>query len=98
MAYLCERTLAIPCVLLYYIQMKVEFQNKKIWKVYFSPLIYGTGEAMNQETQIPVGFSQLISEHFSQLTKSEKRIASYLNQNQDEAAFLSLARSLIGCN
>ena len=58
-------------------------------KVIFSPLIYGTGEAMNQETQIPVGFSQLISEHFSQLTKSEKRIASYLNQNQDEAAFLS---------
>jgi DNA-binding MurR/RpiR family transcriptional regulator len=31
----------------------------------------------------------LISERFSQLTKSEKRIANYLNQNQDEAAFLS---------
>jgi DNA-binding MurR/RpiR family transcriptional regulator len=44
---------------------------------------------MNQEAQNPVGFSQLISEHFPQLTKSEKRIANYLNQNQDEAAFLS---------
>ncbi len=44
---------------------------------------------MNQETQAPVGFSQLISERYPQLTKSEKRIANYLNQNQDEAAFLS---------
>jgi DNA-binding MurR/RpiR family transcriptional regulator len=44
---------------------------------------------MNLENQSPVGFSQLISEHFPQLTKSEKRIANYLNQNQDEAAFLS---------
>jgi len=44
---------------------------------------------MNQEVQNPVGFSQLISERFSQLTKSEKRIANYFNQNQDEAAFLS---------
>jgi len=43
---------------------------------------------MDQEAQNPVGFSQLISERFSQLTKSEKRIANYLNQNQDEAAFL----------
>lgn len=44
---------------------------------------------MDQEIQNPVGFSHLISERFSQLTKSEKRIASYLNQKQDEAAFLS---------
>ena len=44
---------------------------------------------MNPEVQSPVGFSQLISERFSQLTKSEKVIANYLNQNQDEAAFLS---------
>ena len=44
---------------------------------------------MNPENQSPVGFSQLISERFPQLTKSEKRIANYLNQNQDEAAFLS---------
>jgi DNA-binding MurR/RpiR family transcriptional regulator len=44
---------------------------------------------MNQEFQNPVGFSQLISERFPELTKSEKRIANYLNQNQDEAAFHS---------
>ncbi len=44
---------------------------------------------MNLENQSPVGFSQLISERFPQLTKSEKVIANYLNQNQDEAAFLS---------
>jgi DNA-binding MurR/RpiR family transcriptional regulator len=44
---------------------------------------------MEHETQSPVGFSQLISERFPQLTKSEKRIANYLNQNQDEVAFLS---------
>jgi DNA-binding MurR/RpiR family transcriptional regulator len=44
---------------------------------------------MIQEVQGPVGFSQLISEHFPHFTKSEKRVANYLNQNQDEAAFLS---------
>jgi len=44
---------------------------------------------MKPEIQNPVGFGQLISERFAQLTKSERRIANYLNQNQDEAAFLS---------
>jgi DNA-binding MurR/RpiR family transcriptional regulator len=44
---------------------------------------------MTLETLNPVGFSQLISERFSNLTKSEKRIANYLNQNLDESAFLS---------
>ncbi len=44
---------------------------------------------MKDDVQNPMGFSQLISEHFPLLTKSEKRIANYLNQNQDEAAFLS---------
>ena len=44
---------------------------------------------MAQEAQGPISFSKLISERFSQLTKSEKRIATYLNQNQDEAAFMS---------
>lgn len=34
-------------------------------------------------------FSQLISEKFNTLTKSEKRIASYLRKNQEESAFLS---------
>ena len=32
---------------------------------------------MNPEAQNPVGFSQLISEHYPQLTKSEKRIANF---------------------
>lgn len=36
-----------------------------------------------------VDFDQMIREHFDQLTKSEKRIANYLRQNQDESAFLS---------
>ncbi len=44
---------------------------------------------MAQDVQSPVSFGKLISERFSQLTKSEKRIATYLNQNQDEAAFMS---------
>jgi DNA-binding MurR/RpiR family transcriptional regulator len=44
---------------------------------------------MNQELQSSAGFGQLISKHFPKLTKSERLIANYLNQNQDEAAFLS---------
>lgn len=44
---------------------------------------------MNQEMRSSVSFSQLISEHFDHFTKSERRIANYLSQNQDEAAFLS---------
>ncbi len=44
---------------------------------------------MNRDVQSPTGFSQLISECFPRFTKSEKRIANYLNQTQDEAAFLS---------
>ena len=35
-----------------------------------------------------VDVSQVIGEKYSQLTKSEKRIANYLNKYQDEAAFL----------
>jgi DNA-binding MurR/RpiR family transcriptional regulator len=41
------------------------------------------------ETQNIVDFSQVISDHYSQLTKSEKRIANYLRKNQEESAFLS---------
>lgn len=36
-----------------------------------------------------VDVSQLIGEKYSQLTKSEKKIAKYLSKYQDEAAFLS---------
>jgi len=43
---------------------------------------------MNEETRSLDDFNQLISEHYSQLTKSEKAIADFVRQNQDEAAFL----------
>ena len=46
---------------------------------------------MNQKAPGTVGFSQLIGERFPHLTKSEKRIANYLNQNLDDSAFLSAA-------
>jgi DNA-binding MurR/RpiR family transcriptional regulator len=36
-----------------------------------------------------IDVSQVIGEHFSKLTKSEKRIANYVNKYQDEAAFLA---------
>lgn len=34
-------------------------------------------------------FGQVISEHYKELTKSERKIANYLRQNQEESAFLS---------
>ena len=34
-------------------------------------------------------FSQILSENFNNLTKSEKRIANFLRKNQEESAFLS---------
>jgi DNA-binding MurR/RpiR family transcriptional regulator len=34
-------------------------------------------------------FNQIVAEHYSQFTKSERRIADFLRQNQDEAGFLS---------
>lgn len=44
------------------------------------------------ETSDPfVSFGQMILEHYKVLTKSERRIADYMSQNQDEAAFLSAA-------
>jgi len=44
---------------------------------------------MNKDIQGNVDFGQIISAHFQQLTKSEKRIANYIRKNQEEAAFLS---------
>ena len=35
-------------------------------------------------------FSQVISDHYNELTKSEKQIADYLRKNQEESAFLSV--------
>jgi DNA-binding MurR/RpiR family transcriptional regulator len=44
---------------------------------------------MNTEAQDLVDFSQVISDQYERLTKSEKRIAHYMRKNQEEAAFLS---------
>jgi DNA-binding MurR/RpiR family transcriptional regulator len=41
----------------------------------------------NGKQQIDI--NKIIAEHYDQLTKSEKRIADYIRQNQDEVAFLS---------
>jgi len=46
---------------------------------------------MDRQTQHVVDFSQLISDRYTQLTKSEKRIANYLRKNQEESAFLAAA-------
>ena len=37
-----------------------------------------------------VDFSQIITDHYNDLTKSEKQIADYLRKNQEESAFLSI--------
>ncbi len=43
----------------------------------------------NDNGKTNVDFSQLITDHFNQLTKSEKRIANFLRKNLNEAAFLA---------
>lgn len=44
---------------------------------------------MDIDKQSIIDFGQIISEHYPQLTKSEKRIANYLRKNQEESAFLA---------
>jgi DNA-binding MurR/RpiR family transcriptional regulator len=44
---------------------------------------------MATSNQNVVDFSQIISDNYKQLTKSEKRIANYLRKNQEESAFLA---------
>lgn len=46
---------------------------------------------MNNESIARVEFSRLVAEKYDQLTNSEKRIAEYISQNQDEVAFMSAA-------
>jgi DNA-binding MurR/RpiR family transcriptional regulator len=46
---------------------------------------------MNSKTENAVDLNQIIGERFGQLTKSEKHIANYLLENQDESAFLAAA-------
>jgi hypothetical protein len=47
---------------------------------------------MNESTRSLDDFNQLISEHYSQLTKSERAIGLFAPK-QDEAAFLSASDS-----
>ncbi len=46
---------------------------------------------MNSPSKSPpkIDFSQVLTDHFNNLTKSEKRIANFLRKNQEESAFLS---------
>ena len=46
---------------------------------------------MNSPSKSPekIDFSQVLTDHFIDLTKSEKRIANFLRKNQEESAFLS---------
>jgi len=46
---------------------------------------------MENSTGDPVEFSKLVADHYNQFTKSEKRIAEYIQENQDAAAFMSAA-------
>jgi DNA-binding MurR/RpiR family transcriptional regulator len=53
---------------------------------------------MKSDTQALTDFSQIVSDHYNELTKSEKNISDYLRQNQDEAAFLSAAEVALRLN
>lgn len=46
---------------------------------------------MDSRSGLPVDFSRLIATHYHQLTKSEKRIADFIHDHQDEAAFMPAA-------
>lgn len=43
----------------------------------------------NENGNPTVDFSQLVTDHFNRLTKSEKRIANFIRKNLNEAAFLA---------
>src|SRR5512143_2994360 len=43
------------------------------------------------ETGKVADFGQVIGDHYSELTKSERHIADYLRKNQEESAFLSIS-------
>src|SRR5512141_2343316 len=44
-----------------------------------------------ENVQKVLDFSQVISDHYSELTKSERQIADHLRKNQEESAFLSVS-------
>jgi DNA-binding MurR/RpiR family transcriptional regulator len=53
---------------------------------------------MVEETRSLDDFNRSISEHYGHLTKSERTIADFLRQNQDEAAFLSAGEIALRLN
>jgi DNA-binding MurR/RpiR family transcriptional regulator len=53
--------------------------------------VYKTEAEMDNASNEQVDFNKLVAEYYDQLTKSEKRIADYMRQNQDEVAFMSAA-------
>lgn len=46
---------------------------------------------MNNDSNDQIEFNKLVAEHYTKLTNSEKRIADFISQNQDEVAFMSAA-------
>lgn len=46
---------------------------------------------MNSENTSNPEFNKLVANHYEHFTNSEKRIADFISQNQDEAAFMSAA-------
>ena len=46
---------------------------------------------MSTDKTDQVDFSKLVAEHYDSLTNSEKRIADFISQNQDEVAFMAAA-------
>lgn len=53
---------------------------------------------MNTDLDSQVEFDKLVADHYNQLTKSEKRIAYFINQNQDEVAFMSASEVATALN
>lgn len=46
---------------------------------------------MDSDKTGQLDFSKLVAEHYDHLTVSEKRIAAFISQNQDEVAFMAAA-------
>jgi len=51
-----------------------------------------TKASVNPDDTDQVEFNKLVAERYDQLTRNEKRIAEFIRQNQDEAAFMPAAK------
>ncbi len=83
-----ELALAFFKILLYYVSNErtiSEIVFLKLTLSNYSSLLRCT--MITEEVEKRIDFSQVISEHYSQLTKSEKQIADYLRKNQEEIRF-----------